>query len=173
MCQYRFISCNKLTTVVGDVDCGWGHAFQGTGGMWKISVHSSQICCESKTKKSLCAKLLQLYPKTLCDPTGCSGAGSSRLWDSPGKNTWQVGCHALLQEIFPTKGLNLLFLRPLHWQAGSFPLVTPGKPKHSWVNLICLHGFKYCHCIEVSQIHVCLLRFRVNIIGQSVHRLTW
>ena len=26
-------------------------------------------------------------------------------WDSPGKNT-QVGCHALLQGIFPTQGLN-------------------------------------------------------------------
>ena len=77
ICQWCVISCNKLTTVVGDVDCGWGHAFQGTGGMWKISVHSSQICCESQTKKSLCAKLLQLYPKTLCDPTGCSLAGSS------------------------------------------------------------------------------------------------
>ena len=26
-------------------------------------------------------------------------------WDSPGKNTG-VGCHALLQEIFMTKGIN-------------------------------------------------------------------
>ena len=26
-------------------------------------------------------------------------------WDSPGKNT-RVGCHALLQGIFPTQGLN-------------------------------------------------------------------
>ena len=28
------------------------------------------------------------------------------LWDFPGKNT-RVGCHLLLQEIFPTQGLNL------------------------------------------------------------------
>ena len=27
-------------------------------------------------------------------------------WDSPGKNT-EVGCHALLQGVFPTQGLNL------------------------------------------------------------------
>ena len=27
-------------------------------------------------------------------------------WDSPGKNT-AVGCHALLQGIFPTQGSNL------------------------------------------------------------------
>ena len=33
----------------------------------------------------------------------CSLAGSSRPGDSPGKNTG-VGCHALLQGIFPTQG---------------------------------------------------------------------
>ena len=36
--------------------------------------------------------------------TGASQAPMS--WDSPGKNTG-VGCHALLQEIFPTQGSNL------------------------------------------------------------------
>ena len=35
--------------------------------------------------------------------------GSSVRWNSPGKNTG-VGCHALLQEIFPTQGLNLALL---------------------------------------------------------------
>ena len=43
-------------------------------------------------------------------------------WDSPGKDTG-VGCHALLQGIFPTQGSNL---RPLHRQMGS--LVPPRKP---------------------------------------------
>ena len=42
-------------------------------------------------------------------------------WDSPGKNAG-VGCHALLQRIFPTQGLNLCLLRLLHWQVGSLPL---------------------------------------------------
>ena len=37
---------------------------------------------------------------------------------SPGKNTG-VGCHALLQGIFPMQGSNLGLLHPLHWQAGS------------------------------------------------------
>ena len=49
----------------------------------------------------LCAKLLQLC-LTLCNPM-------DRLhgsWDFPGKNTG-VGCHSLLQGIFPTQGLNL------------------------------------------------------------------
>ena len=34
-------------------------------------------------------------------------------WDSPGKNTG-VGCHVCLQGIFPTQGLNLSLLWPLH-----------------------------------------------------------
>jgi hypothetical protein len=47
----------------------------------------------------------QLCP-TLCDPMDCSLPGSSVHEDSPGKNTG-VGCHALLQGIFPIQGLNL------------------------------------------------------------------
>ena len=34
-------------------------------------------------------------------------------WDSPGKSAG-VGCHALLQEVFPTQGSNLCLLWPLH-----------------------------------------------------------
>ena len=42
---------------------------------------------------------------TRCDPMDCSLSGSSDHRDSPGKNT-AVGCHALLQGIFPTQGSN-------------------------------------------------------------------
>ena len=45
------------------------------------------------------AKSLQSCP-TLFDPMDCSLPGSSVLGDSPGKNTG-VGCHFLLQGIFP------------------------------------------------------------------------
>ena len=62
----------------------------------------------------------------LCDPMDCSPPGSSVHGDSPGKNTG-VGCHALLQGIFPTQGLNLHLSCLLHWQAGSLPLVPPGN----------------------------------------------
>ena len=47
---------------------------------------------------------------------------TSRLlcpWNSPSKNTG-VGCHALLQRIFPTQGLNPHLLSLLHWQVGFF-----------------------------------------------------
>ena len=39
-----------------------------------------------------------------------------------------MGCCALLQGIFPTKGLNPHLLLLQHWQVGSFPLALPGKP---------------------------------------------
>ena len=59
----------------------------------------------------------------LCDPL--SPPGSTVHGDSPGKNT-EVGCHALLQGIFPTQGSIPGLLR---WQADSLPSEPPGKPK--------------------------------------------
>ena len=52
----------------------------------------------------VCAKLLQLCP-TLCDPMDCSPPGSFVHGASPGKNI-RVGCHFLLQGIFPTQELS-------------------------------------------------------------------
>ena len=46
-------------------------------------------------------------------------------WDSSGKNTG-MGCHALLQGIFPTQGSNPLLLCLLDWQVDSLPLAPPG-----------------------------------------------
>ena len=45
-------------------------------------------------------------------------------WDSPGKDTG-VGCHSLLQGIFPTQGSKLHLL---HWQVSSLSVGPPGKP---------------------------------------------
>ena len=58
----------------------------------------------------------QLCPP-LCDPMDCSPPRSFVHGDSPGKNTG-VGCHALLQRIFPTQGLNpgLLHCRRILYQ---------------------------------------------------------
>ena len=46
-------------------------------------------------------------------------------WDSPGKNTG-MGCHFLLQGIFPTQGSEPCLFYLQHWQAGSLPLAPPG-----------------------------------------------
>ena len=43
-------------------------------------------------------------------------------WNFPGKHTG-VGCHFLLQGIFPTQVLNLCLLYLLHWQVDSLQLV--------------------------------------------------
>ena len=48
------------------------------------------------------------------DPEDCSHVRFLRPWNSPGKDIG-VGCHFLLQGIFPTQGLNpgLLHLRQI------------------------------------------------------------
>ena len=71
------------------------------------------------------AKSLQSCP-TLCNPMDYIvrqaplSLGFSR--HDPG-----VGCHFLLQGIFPTQGSNPRLLCLLHWQVGSLPLAPPGK----------------------------------------------
>ena len=65
-------------------------------------------------------------------------SGFSVHEDSPGKNTG-VGCHALLQEIFPTQGLTPGLLCLLHWQVSSSPLAPPGKDIEMWKELVQSH----------------------------------
>ena len=106
------------------------------------------------------------------------GLWSARLlcpWDSPGKNTG-VGCHFLLQGIFPTQGSNLHLL---HWQAGSLPLSHQGSPSLDLAHhrlevltliqsshplnphLTLLVRFSYCHgvCSFTSRLLDCFLAF--------------
>ena len=71
---------------------------------------------------SICVKVAQWCP-TLCDPMDYSLPGPSVHRDSPGKNTG-VGCHALLQGIFPIQGSNP-GLPHCRWTLPSEP---PGKP---------------------------------------------
>ena len=63
---------------------------------------------------------------TPCNPTDSSPPGSSTHKNFPGRNTG-VGCHFLLQGIFPTPGLNPRLLHLLHGLVGSLRLVPPGK----------------------------------------------
>ena len=68
---------------------------------WKKSVSKVPCCIISYIFMCLVTQLCF----TLCDPTDYSWPGSSVREDSLDKNT-RVGCHALLQGIFPTMGLN-------------------------------------------------------------------
>ena len=83
---------------------------------------------------------------TLYYPMDCSPPGSSVHGDSPGKNTG-VGCHALLQGIFPTQGSNPHLLHLLHRQEGSLPLAPPGKPR--------MHGGSHATPVILSELVPC------------------
>ena len=63
----------------------------------------------------------------ICEPVNHRPSDSSVQGDSPGKNTGG-GCHALLQEIFPTQGSNpsLLHCRQILYQ-----LSHQGSPRLS------------------------------------------
>ena len=76
-------------------------------------------------RSAAAAKSLQSCP-TLGDFMDHSPPGSSIHEDSLGKNTG-VGCHALLQGIFPDPGIKPTSLLSPCWQAGSFPPAPPGK----------------------------------------------
>ena len=108
---------------------------------WKMCCRSGwaafRVSCSDDTEETdtpdflrtvwfmLCCLIAQSCP-ALCNPMDCSPPGSFVHGDPPGKHTG-VSCHFLLQGIFLTQGANLRILCLLEWQAGSLPLVPPGK----------------------------------------------
>ena len=87
----------------GLLHCGWI--------LYQLS-HKRRPTCTCMCAKSLQSCTILQRSQGLYSPPGSSP------WDSPGKNTG-VGCHALLQGIFPTQAPNLPLLPLLHWQVGS------------------------------------------------------
>ena len=83
---------------------------------------------------------------TLCDPMD---SRFLRPWDFLGKNAG-VGCHILLEGIFPTQGLNPCLL---NWQTDSLPL------SHQ-------HTFNFSHLIGVSVSAKQLKDIVINIPGR-------
>ena len=81
--------------------------------------------CTTPTPLAHCAMLSQSVMSDSCEPMDCSLPGSSVHGDSPGKNTG-VGCHALLQGIFPTQGLNPGLL---HWRQILYCLSHQGSSR--------------------------------------------
>ena len=88
---------------------------------------------------------------SFCDPMDC---GFSVHGDSPGKNTG-AGCHALLQVIFPTQGLNPVLL---HCRQILYHLSHQGSPDISisisiYLSLslyIYIHTMEYYSAIKSS-----------------------
>ena len=75
MYHCRLISCNKCTTLVGDVDNGGGYACIGAGSTKEISVPYSQLFYTSKTTLK---KKKRIVLNFLAWPLGYTGLPSTR-----------------------------------------------------------------------------------------------
>ena len=86
---------------------------------------------------------------TPCDPMDCSPPGSSVHGILQARNTG-VGSRALLQGIFPTRGLNCNSSL-LHWKVCSLSLAPTPKPNSGW-RLCCFQ----CFVCMFSHEHFCM-----------------
>ena len=89
------------------------------------TLESPFVSKEIKPVSHKCCVCLVTQSCPICDPKDCSLPGSSVHGDSPGKNIG-VGCHALLQGIFVTQGLNP---RLLHCRGSLHYLSHQGSPR--------------------------------------------
>ena len=101
----------------------------------------------------------------------CSPPGFSVHRIIPGKNTG-VGCHSLLQGLFPTQGLNPGLLI---WQADSLPLPHLGSSLAGgpWMNHkhhISFTSVPYCHAVEMylSYIYRTQIVWKVGVIAMVI-----
>ena len=95
-------------------------------------------------------------------PHGLQPARLLCPWNFLGKNTG-VGCHFLLQGIFPTQRTNPCLWSPLHWQAASLPLHHLGSPESLWY---CCPVAKLCQ-ILYDPMDCSMLGFPVLTISWS------
>ena len=89
-----------------------------SNGFWLLCIATDTWYCPF-----FCLVVAQSCP-TLCDPMDYSPNRLLYPWDSPSKNTG-VGCHFLLQGIFPTQGSNP---RLLHCRQILYSLNLQGSP---------------------------------------------
>ena len=127
-----------------------GHLLFGRAGGW-LGGDKNESSGELKKSWILIWEVKQLYTyvcacvcvqscPTLWDPMDCSPPSSSVHEASPGKNT-SVGCHFLLQGIFPTQRLNPNLL---HWQVDSLTAGWATLEAHTYVHLRFIHlTFKF------------------------------
>ena len=126
-----------------------------TRSKYRLQGHDSdsmglESCCPDtnhfSSSYSPCCAVLCLVAQscpTLCDPLDCSPPGSSVHGESPGKTTG-VGCHALLQDIFPTQGSN------------------PGLPHCRWIPFCLSHQESHIIDLPLSKLFSCLLNFQLR-----------
>ena len=124
-------SLSFLSIFPNTINC-WKGALAGptASDLTMIPLHPSSACCMLS-----CFNRVRLFeaPRTVAHQAPQSmGFSRQEYW---------VGCHSLLQVIFPTQGSNLHLLRLLHWQVGSLPLATPGEPSTDGKSLLTFGSF--------------------------------
>ena len=99
----------------------WGTAMSVSATSKGTRTHACVCTLPNNTCVRACVHVCSVSTScpTLCNTVDCSPPGSSLHGDSPGKNTG-VGCHALLQGIFPSQGSNLRLLRLLPCRRGRY-----------------------------------------------------
>ena len=142
--------CVTPQTAPTRLPCPWDSPGKNTG----VGCHFLLQCMKVKSESEAAQSCL-----TLSDPMDCSLPGSS----IHGILQARVGCHALLQGTFLTQGLKLYLLCLLHWQVGSLPLSSPGKPRVSLWKLK-----YYLEQVEREKKQKKL----VTVVGEG-HRLSW
>ena len=86
------------------------------------SIHYNMIKIMLLNSAVLC-----LVPSNSLQPHQLQSARFLCQWNFLGKNTG-LGCHFLLQGIFPNQGSNTCVLCLLHWQVNCLPLSYLGSP---------------------------------------------
>ena len=122
--QFRFKTIElKFSCYPASKECNWIlRIFSDFSQEQLTSVSHNAIMKIKSNIKTLCKLCCVLSCSVVSDSLPPQGPWPTRLLcpqGSPGKNTG-VGCHALLQGIFPTQALPL--------QADSLPSEPPGKP---------------------------------------------
>ena len=129
------------------------HSCDWTDLCWQSNVSSFQyivqVCHSFSSKEQMCLVVQSCL--TLCDLMDCSLPGSSIHGDTPRKTTG-VGCHALLQGIFPTQGL-----KPgvLHCRQILLPSELPGKPSKKQMSFDFMAEVTICSDFEGQENILC------------------
>ena len=101
-----------------------GYGFTSCATINTVNLRTFSSPLPPKKKNTMCAVLVHSVLSGSFRPHGLEPSRLFCPWDSPGKNTG-VGCHFLLQGIFPTQGLNpgLPHCKLILYSE------SPGKPK--------------------------------------------
>ena len=116
--------------------------------IFRVSKNSVILMLEIFFKTLLvcvCACVCSVVSDSL-QPQGLQPTSHLCPWDSSSKDTG-VGCHFLLQGIFPTQGQNPCLLHLLHWQVDSlllYHLSHLGSPNTTYSITLSFSIIKYC-----------------------------